>query len=75
MAQGGFTRVPAAESGFLVPGQGRDIARIRGASGDGYIVARNNDAAAAVPSLGAASPSRRERGSLSNRLSDARSWS
>ena len=40
---GRFTRVPAAESGFLVPGQGRDIARIRGAAGDGYLVARNND--------------------------------
>ena len=41
---GHFTRVPAAESGLLVPGQGRDIARIRGASGDAYLVARNNDA-------------------------------
>jgi hypothetical protein len=31
------------ESGFLVPGQARDIQRLRTRSGDIYIVSRNND--------------------------------
>ena len=35
--------VPARESGFFVPGQARDIQRLRTARGDLYIVARNND--------------------------------
>jgi hypothetical protein len=41
--RGTFTPVRAPESGFFVPGQSRDIARIRTAAGDAYIVARNND--------------------------------
>ena len=40
---GGFTPVGAAESGFVVPGQTRDIQRLRTRRGDLYIVARNND--------------------------------
>jgi hypothetical protein len=42
--KGGFTPVRALESGFRVPGQARDVARVRGAAGDAYIVTRNNDA-------------------------------
>jgi hypothetical protein len=41
--KGGFTPVPATRSGFVVPGQTRDIARVRTARGDLYLVARNND--------------------------------
>ncbi len=37
-----FTPVRAAESGFFVPGQVRDIARVRTRAGDEYVVARNN---------------------------------
>jgi hypothetical protein len=40
---GVFTPSRAPESGFFVPGQARDIQRVRTASGDLYIVARNND--------------------------------
>ena len=40
---GGFTAVRTTESGFLVPGQARDIQRLRTRRGDLYIVARNND--------------------------------
>ena len=72
---GHFTRVPAVESGFLVPGQGRDIARIRARGGRGVPRRPQQRRAAAVPSLGGASPSRRARGSLSSRLSAARTWS
>jgi hypothetical protein len=42
--KGTFTPSRAPESGFFVPGQSRDIARIRTASGYAYVVARNNDA-------------------------------
>jgi hypothetical protein len=38
-----FTPVRASESGFFVPGQARDIQRVRTRSGDAYVVARNND--------------------------------
>ena len=38
-----FTPVRAPESGFFVPGQSRDIARVRTARGDLYVVTRNND--------------------------------
>ena len=31
------------ESGFFVPGQTRDIQRVRTAAGERYVVARNND--------------------------------
>ena len=41
--RGGFAPVPASESGFVVPGEGRDIQRLRTARGDLYVVARNND--------------------------------
>ena len=42
--KGGFTPSRAPQSGFLVPGQARDIARLRTAAGEAYIVTRNNDA-------------------------------
>jgi len=41
--RGDLMPVPARESGFFVPGQARDIQRLRTARGDLYIVARNND--------------------------------
>lgn len=41
--RGGFGVVRAAESGFIVRGQTRDIQRLRTRRGDLYIVARNND--------------------------------
>jgi hypothetical protein len=40
---GAFTPVRAPESGFVVPGQARDIQRVRSVGGDVYVVARNND--------------------------------
>jgi len=43
--KGGFTPTPATRSGFVVPGQTRDIQRVRTAHGDLYVVARNNDRA------------------------------
>ena len=42
---GGFTPVRAPESGFFVPGQTRDIQRVRTAHGELFVVARNNDSA------------------------------
>ncbi len=41
--RGGYIPVRAPESGFFVPGQSRDIARLRTAAGEIYLVARNND--------------------------------
>jgi hypothetical protein len=41
--KGHFTPVRELESGFLVPGQARDIQRVRTRSGDIYVVSRNND--------------------------------
>jgi hypothetical protein len=41
--KGAFTPVRAPESGFSVPGQARDIQRLRTAAGDLYVVSRNND--------------------------------
>jgi hypothetical protein len=41
--KGKFIPVRTADSGFLVPGQTRDIQRVRTKKGDIYIVARNND--------------------------------
>jgi hypothetical protein len=41
--KGRFTPERRAESGFFVPGQSRDIARVRTAHGDIFVVARNND--------------------------------
>jgi hypothetical protein len=42
---GRFTPVPAAQSGFSVPGQARDVQRVRTRRGDLYVVTRNNDRA------------------------------
>jgi enediyne biosynthesis protein E4 len=41
--KGGFTPMPPREGGFMVPGQTRDIQRVRTATGELIIVARNND--------------------------------
>jgi enediyne biosynthesis protein E4 len=41
--RGHFSPVRGSESGFMVPGQARDIQRVRTRSGDIYIVSRNND--------------------------------
>jgi len=40
---GRFTPVRADQSGFVVPGQARDIQRVRTRHGDLYVVTRNND--------------------------------
>jgi hypothetical protein len=52
---GTFTPVRTVESGFLVPGQARDIQRIGTRQGDLYVVTRNNDR----PLLFRANPGRR----------------
>jgi hypothetical protein len=41
--KGAFTPVRAPESGFFVPGQARDIERVRTAAGVAYLVPRNDD--------------------------------
>jgi hypothetical protein len=41
--KGDFTPMPVQQSGFFVPGQARDIKRVRTRSGYIYVVARNND--------------------------------
>jgi hypothetical protein len=41
--RGGFSPLRTVESGFHVPGQSRDIQRLRTSSGRRYVVARNND--------------------------------
>jgi hypothetical protein len=41
--RGNFKPIPATTSGFFVPGQTRDIQRVRTRNGALYIVARNND--------------------------------
>jgi hypothetical protein len=41
--KGHFAPVRALESGFFVPGQARDIQRVRTRTGSIYIVSRNND--------------------------------
>jgi len=43
--RGRFTPVPAAQSGFAVAGQARDVQRVRTRRGDLYVVTRNNDRA------------------------------
>ena len=43
MGKGKFAPLLAVQSGFRVPGQTRDIQRIRTARGELYVVARNND--------------------------------
>lgn len=40
---GSFKAVPSVVSGFFVPGQGRDVQRLRTSRGTRYVVARNND--------------------------------
>ena len=40
---GHFTPVRTAASGFAVPGQARDIRRVRTRRGEVYVVARNNE--------------------------------
>ena len=45
--RGAFTPLRTSESGFLVPGEARDIQRVRTARGDLYVVSRNNDRALA----------------------------
>ena len=42
--KGHFEALPPSASGFRVPGQARDIQRVRTAAGDIFVVARNNDA-------------------------------
>lgn len=41
--KGGFTPLSSAASGFVVPGQSRDVQRVRTRGGDLIVVARNND--------------------------------
>ena len=41
--RGAFSAVPARESGFRVPGEVRDIQRVRTAGGELYVVTRNDD--------------------------------
>jgi hypothetical protein len=41
--KGEFTPIGASQSGFLVPGQARDIQRITTRQGELYVVTRNND--------------------------------
>jgi hypothetical protein len=41
--RGSFTPVRAPESGFFVPGQSRDIQRVRTPQGELFVVTRNND--------------------------------
>jgi hypothetical protein len=41
--KGGFTSVRTRDSGFFVPGQARDIQRLRTPRGEVYVVTRNND--------------------------------
>ena len=41
--RGTFSPIPTTKSGFFVPGQTRDIQRVRTRSGVLYVVARNND--------------------------------
>lgn len=41
--KGAFTPIRAMESGFFVPGQAREIGRIRAPGGARYVVARNSD--------------------------------
>jgi hypothetical protein len=40
---GTFDPVPASESGFLVPGEARDIQRIDTRQGELFVITRNND--------------------------------
>jgi len=60
--KGGFTPIRTVNSGFLVPGQSRDIRRLRTRTGDIIMVVRNNDTplffrASAPSSTGSPKPS------------------
>lgn len=52
---GKFSAVRPLDSGFFVPGQARDIQRVRTAQGERYVVTRNNDRPV-VFSAGSAAP-------------------
>jgi hypothetical protein len=41
--RGNFAPVPSTRSGVVIPGQSRDIQRLRTARGAAWLVARNND--------------------------------
>jgi hypothetical protein len=58
--KGNFTPVPGRRSGFVVPGQTRDIQRVRAgrAGADIYVVSRSNDRALAFRAAPAAALSR-----------------
>ena len=60
--KGHFTPVRELESGFFVPGQARDIKRVRTRAGNIYIVSRNNDRALIFRSNGPAGGSAKGRG-------------
>ena len=55
--KGDFTPVGVQQSGFFVPGQTRDIKRVRTRSGSIYVVARNNDRPLVFRATGSAAPS------------------
>src|SRR5213594_851415 len=59
---GRFTPVRAAQSGFAVPGQARDIQRVRTRRGDLYVVTRNNERALVFRASPPVPLSLRERG-------------
>ncbi len=50
---GHFTPIHASESGFVVPGQARDIQGVRTRQGEVYVVTRNNDRPLVFRSTGA----------------------
>ena len=51
--KGNYTPEKEVESGFLVPGQARDIQRVRTPNGNLYIVSRNNDRPLVFRAVGA----------------------
>jgi hypothetical protein len=62
--KGHFTPVRELESGFFVPGQARDIKRVRTRTGNIYIVSRNNDRPLIFRSTGPAGGSAKEMGRM-----------
>jgi hypothetical protein len=54
--RGRFAPVGAVESGFMVPGQARDIQRVRTRNGDIYVVSRNDDRPLIFRATGRAAP-------------------
>jgi hypothetical protein len=61
--KGHFAPVRELESGFFVPGQARDIKRVRTRRGNIYIVSRNNDRPLIFRSNGLAGGSVKGKGS------------